>query len=83
MKLYVLFGQRKCTYDGQYAPEALAIADEWTMDENPQYIGEELDKSSGLKFLKTRVNKDKDNYRSPITNIFWPENIKTYVSSKV
>lgn len=44
MKLYVLFGQRKCTYEGQYAPEALAIADEWTMDENPQYIGEELDK---------------------------------------
>lgn len=41
MKLYILFGQRKCTYDGQYAPEALAIADEWTMDENPDYIENE------------------------------------------
>lgn len=44
MKLYVLFGQRKCSYEGEYAPEALSIADEWTMDENPQYMGQELDK---------------------------------------
>lgn len=49
MKLYILFGQRKCTYDGQYAPEALAVADEWTMDENPDYIDEEYSKYESSK----------------------------------
>ena len=33
MLLYVLFGQRKENYDGQYGPEALAICDEFVYDE--------------------------------------------------
>lgn len=38
MKLHVIFGQRKCRYDGEYAPEALDVADEYTMDENPAWL---------------------------------------------
>ncbi len=42
MKLYVLFGQRPCRYDGEYAPEALAVCDEWTEEDNPDYMREQL-----------------------------------------
>lgn len=41
MKLYVLFAQRIETHCGQYAPEALAVADEFTMEENPTWIYEQ------------------------------------------
>ena len=40
MKFHILIGQRKCSYPGQYAPEALEVADEYTMDENPEWMGE-------------------------------------------
>lgn len=33
MKLHVLFGQRFQAYEGQYAPEALAVIDEFAYDE--------------------------------------------------
>lgn len=42
MKLHIIFGQRKCRYEGEYAPEALDIADEYTMDENPDWLAERL-----------------------------------------
>lgn len=42
MKLYVLFAQRKETYDGEYAPEALAVADEYTMDESPEWMERQI-----------------------------------------
>lgn len=35
MKLFILFGQRTQSYDGQYAPEALLCWDEYCVDENP------------------------------------------------
>lgn len=38
MKIYVVFGQRKCRYLGEYAPEALDVMDEFGMDENPEYL---------------------------------------------
>ena len=38
MKLHILFGQRKCAYNGQYAPEALEIADENTMSDNGGWL---------------------------------------------
>ena len=38
MKLHILFGQRKCQYAGQYAPEALEIADENTMNDNGGWL---------------------------------------------
>lgn len=42
MKLYVLFGQRPCRYEGEYAPEALAVADEFTEEDNPDYMRERV-----------------------------------------
>ncbi|HCE7248302.1 TPA: hypothetical protein NHR53_006204 [Pseudomonas aeruginosa] len=38
MNLYVLFGQRKCDYPGQYALEALACMDENGQSDNPDYL---------------------------------------------
>jgi len=38
MKLHILFGQRKCSYDGEYAPEALDVADEYAMEDNPEWL---------------------------------------------
>jgi hypothetical protein len=38
MILNILFGQRKCRYDGEYAHEALEVADELVMEENPDWI---------------------------------------------
>lgn len=35
MKLFVLFGQRKESYSGEYAPEALLCWDEFCVEENP------------------------------------------------
>lgn len=44
MKLFVLFGQRKCTYPGEYAMEALACMDENGQSDNPDYLEGELAK---------------------------------------
>lgn len=41
MKLFVLFGQRKCDYPGQYALEALACMDENGQSDNPDYLESE------------------------------------------
>jgi hypothetical protein len=38
MKIYVLFAQRKCRYNGEYAPEALEVIDAFGMDENPEFL---------------------------------------------
>lgn len=40
MKLFVLYGQRKCQYPGQYAPEALACMDENAHSDNPDYLND-------------------------------------------
>ncbi len=36
MKLHILFGQRKQSYEGEYAPEVLTCWDEYAVDENPE-----------------------------------------------
>lgn len=39
LTLHVLFGRRKSRYEGEYfTPEALEIADDATMEENPDWI---------------------------------------------
>ena len=38
MKLQVLFGQRICRYPGQYAIEAVGSIDEFSLEDNPQYL---------------------------------------------
>lgn len=42
MNVYILFGQRKCDYPGQYAPEALEVMDEFAHDENGEWLDEKL-----------------------------------------
>lgn len=47
MDLYVLMGQRKERYEGEYGMEALAIASEADMDSNPEYMGEQMQEYRG------------------------------------
>jgi hypothetical protein len=42
MKLHIIFGQRHCRWAGEYAPEALDIADENTMESHPQWLSTRL-----------------------------------------
>lgn len=62
--IYLLIGQRKVAYPGQYAPEALAVADEYTQDDNPEYLLNEFTKYeksnefSSLKVIKVNVKED-------------------------
>jgi hypothetical protein len=44
MEITVLFIQRIESYEGQNAPEAMVIADEWTMEDNPEWFEKEVEK---------------------------------------
>lgn len=58
MKLFILWGQRKESYEGQYAPEALNCWTEFEVDENPEGFEEdcEAQKAKHLKeFVAFRV----------------------------
>ncbi len=44
MKLFVLFGQRKCNYPGEFALEALTCIDENSHTDNLDYLDDELRK---------------------------------------
>lgn len=55
MKIHALFGQRKCRYDGEYAPELLEACDQYTMEETPEWMEEkrtEHAKDSDIKELR-------------------------------
>ena len=43
MDLYIIMAQRKESYPGQFAPEALDVADEWCQDDNPDWLRERLE----------------------------------------
>lgn len=44
MKLYLILGQRNNRYEGEHAPEALDVADEFTYDEDPwTWLNERLE----------------------------------------
>lgn len=45
MKLYVVMAQRKERYEGEYAPEALAVIAEYGNDDNPDYLRDEVAQS--------------------------------------
>ena len=45
MKLHVVMAQRVCRYDGEYAPEALAVMSECDYDENPEDIWKKVEKA--------------------------------------
>ena len=42
MDLYIIFGQRKESYEGEHAPEALDIITEWDLEGNPEWLDEHL-----------------------------------------
>lgn len=42
MDLYVLIGQRKERYEGEYGMEALAVASDADVDGNPEYMPDQL-----------------------------------------
>lgn len=48
MKITMLAMHRKEQYSGEYAPEIMSIVDEVTMDENPQWWGEEIERQKAL-----------------------------------
>ncbi len=45
MILKALFGQRKCRYEGEYAPELLVCWDEYCIDENPTEFEKEIEQT--------------------------------------
>ncbi len=45
MKIYCLFGQRKCLYPGQHAPELLEAWDEYSVEENPEGFAQAMQKA--------------------------------------
>jgi hypothetical protein len=56
MKFHILIAQRKCRYQGEYAPEALEVIDEYAMDENPEWYNSQFQKhidSGDFCVLKT------------------------------
>lgn len=44
MILKVLFIQRKCSYDGEFAPEALCCVDEYSIEDNPEWFETEVNR---------------------------------------
>ena len=38
MIFHIMVGQRKCSYPGEYAPEALEVMDDNAMGDNEQYM---------------------------------------------
>ena len=67
MKVICLFGQRVCSYDGQYGPELLAAMDEYGNDDNPDYLDKEEEKWNNNKDIlfhrriTININDDKFN----------------------
>ena len=72
MNLLVLIGQRKERYEGEYAPEALAVIDEYGNDENPDYMRDALyeqtksEDFSALAVVHLSVSDD------AINNVLYP-----------
>jgi hypothetical protein len=48
MKIFTIWGQRTYSYPGEYAPELLASADEWTEEDNPGYLKGEQEKAEKM-----------------------------------
>src|SRR5690625_3564463 len=42
VKIQMLAMHRREDYPGQYGPEILAVVDQWTLDENPEWWDEEI-----------------------------------------
>ena len=42
MIFHILVGQRKCSYPGEYAPEALEVMDDNAMSDHAEYLRDKL-----------------------------------------
>lgn len=74
MNLYVLFGQRICSYPNEYALEALACASQADMDGNPEYIPEQEAKHKASKEFDRLAVVTLNVSESDIRAIMYPEN---------
>ena len=67
MNIRVLFIQRKERYEGQHAPEAYLVEDQWTREENPTWFIEHKEKAleslgddlAGHAVVEFEVDQDK------------------------
>lgn len=58
MKLHILFGHRKESYEGEFEPEPLLCWSESEVDENPEGFAEDVEKTlleRGKDFERTRM----------------------------
>lgn len=73
MKFHIIIAQRECSYAGQYAPEALEVADGLTMDDYPDWFSGKIDyyknskEFSSVKEIVLEVND------SEIEKILFPD----------
>lgn len=72
MIIKVLFGQRKEDYEGQYAPEALEVMDEFGFEENAEWLEKKLEHHKrfnefvSLKIIDIKIsNGDLDRILNP------------------
>ena len=49
MDIVCIFGHREESYPGEYAPELIAAQDEYSDDDNPDYLNEEQQKAVDSK----------------------------------
>jgi hypothetical protein len=74
MKLFILMGHRVESYEGEYGPEALETWDEYTEDENQQWIDEQLTKYKNDKtFASVAVIELKVSHKA-IIEALYPKN---------
>lgn len=83
MKLHVLFGLRFQDYDGQYAPEALAVIDEFVHNECDVWIGERYHEHFATGDFESLRVVEIDIDRDDLDMIFKPSPIQGDVSDPV
>jgi len=75
MNVYILFGQRKCAYPGQLAPEALEVMDEFAYDENGDWLRDKLKEAEktnefeALRILEVALGKGSEEIRDLLIGI--------------
>lgn len=70
----ILFGQRKGSYEGEYAPEVLDAIDEYGNDENPDFLKNKFADSEYSKEFSSLKIIDIQLDRTEIDKILNPEN---------
>lgn len=73
MLLHVLMGQRKESYPGEYAPEALAVLDECVQSDNPDYMAGEKAKYDASDEFESVVVIDLEVSQAAILAILRPQ----------